>query len=70
MPKLDLSEADAAENGLELLTVAVRKRLISEAPLGSFLSGGVDSGAVVPLMTRISSHPVKTFSIGIWRGAI
>ena len=63
-PKLQLSEAEAAEGVLELLTTAVRKLLISEVPLGAFLSGGIDSSTVVALMARLSSQPVKTFSIG------
>jgi asparagine synthase (glutamine-hydrolysing) len=62
--KTNLSEEEAGERAVELLREAVRVRLMSEVPLGAFLSGGIDSSAVVALMSEESSEPVKTFSIG------
>jgi asparagine synthase (glutamine-hydrolysing) len=57
-------EATAVERTRELLAEAVRVRLMSEVPLGAFLSGGIDSSVVVGLMSSMMSQPVKTFSIG------
>jgi asparagine synthase (glutamine-hydrolysing) len=62
--KVRLSEGDAAAGVLEKLDVAVRRRLVSDVPLGAFLSGGIDSASIVALMARAGSAPVKTFSIG------
>jgi asparagine synthase (glutamine-hydrolysing) len=57
-------EATAVERIQTLLKDAVQVRLMSEVPLGAFLSGGIDSSLVVGLMSTMMSRPVKTFSIG------
>jgi asparagine synthase (glutamine-hydrolysing) len=63
-PKLDLDFGEAKRELLRLFTESVRLRLISDVPLGVFLSGGVDSSAVAAIMSTIMSGPVRTFSIG------
>jgi asparagine synthase (glutamine-hydrolysing) len=57
-------EAEAVAQLREVLSDAVRVHLVSDVPLGAFLSGGVDSSLVVGLMAQVSGSRVKTFSIG------
>lgn len=63
-PKLQLSIDEAAEQVREKIDDAVKVRLMSDVPIGAFLSGGLDSSTVVAYMARHSAQPVKTFSIG------
>ena len=62
-PDHGITEAQAIDNLLGILEEATRIRMISEVPLGAFLSGGVDSSAVVAMMATIETDPVLTNSI-------
>ncbi len=58
------SDQDYLDGFAERFERSIRRRLISEVPLGAYLSGGLDSGVIVAAMSRIVSEPVRTFTVG------
>lgn len=63
--KIECSQGEAIEIIRDKFSEAVRKRLMSDVPLGVFLSGGIDSSANVAFMSRMTGNPVKTFNVNI-----
>ncbi|HMQ03355.1 MAG TPA: asparagine synthase (glutamine-hydrolyzing) [Pyrinomonadaceae bacterium] len=59
-----LTESEAVEEWLALFRHSVRLRLMSDVPLGMFLSGGIDSSAIAAVMSETAGEPIKTFSVG------
>lgn len=61
---LDIGLDEAASATRAQLERAIRRRLVADVPLGAFLSGGIDSSAIVALMAGVMGEPVKTFTVG------
>jgi asparagine synthase (glutamine-hydrolysing) len=61
---LSLDTAGIQKRVRELLSRAVARRMVSDVPIGAFLSGGIDSSAIVALMAQASEQPIDTFSVG------
>lgn len=63
-PTVWTHEESAIDKLEELLTASVKRRLVSDVPFGTFLSGGIDSSLVTALAQKVSDAPIRTFSIG------
>ena len=63
-PKVKADERDLVDQLRELLEETIQSHLVSDVPVGAFLSGGIDSSVVVAVMTKALEGPVTTFSVG------
>ena len=63
-PDGNIDDREVIEKTEVILKKSIQRRLISDVPLGSFLSGGVDSSLIVAMMSQMTSEPVKTFTVG------
>ena len=61
---VELNTLNFSNNLYEKIEESVKMHMVSDVPIGAFLSGGIDSSTIVGLMTKYSSQPVKTFSVG------
>lgn len=66
--KQDLSYKETCAKVNELLTASVERRLVADVPFGAFLSGGIDSSAIVGLMSKVSSDKIQTFNVSFDEG--
>jgi len=64
-PKLTGSEADLVDELEQRVVETVRYHMVSDVPIGAFLSGGLDSSLIVAMMSKLSPEPIKTFSVGV-----
>jgi asparagine synthase (glutamine-hydrolysing) len=60
----EMTEMDAVEGFLGVLSGAVKRQMVADVPVGLFLSGGLDSSAIVAAASRVTSKPLRTFSLG------
>ena len=61
-PKISLTEDDLLDELEQRMLETIRYHMVSDVPVGAFLSGGLDSSLVVAMMSRVSSQPIKTLS--------